>query len=130
MCLNICNTTQKQKKNIINTKCDFAIDLFVYLFTDDFYLSGEIFRVLVFFICFTWATLPYTIFAQAVGYEVLILKIYVFMAFLNVFLNILFYDIYGLIGIAYSTIIVYGSGSIAQCILIHRRFTLDYAKNA
>jgi len=108
----------------------FAIDLFVYLFTDDFRFSGEIFRILVFFICFTWATLPYTIFAQAKGHEVLILKIYFLMAILNIVLNIFFYNIYGLIGIAYSTICVYGFGSIAQCILIHQKLSLDIAKNA
>ena len=104
----------------------FAIDLVVFLFTEDFRFAGEILRTLIFFVCFAWATLPFVIVAQAIGSEVLLLKTFIIMAFSNVLFNVIFYNWYGLIGIAYSTITVYGIGSIFQCFMINRELRINF----
>jgi len=82
------------------------------LFSDDYYFSGEILSLLIFYVFLNWLTLPFTTVAQANKMENHLLYIYIFMAVINIILNIVFYYEYGLIGIAYSTLFVFGFGCV------------------
>lgn len=90
----------------------YAEPIVVLLFGEDFRESGYILRVLVFYLVAWWSTLPFTTAAQATNNEKVILVGFTVMAVLNVPLNLILYYEYGLIGIAYSTLIVYTIGSL------------------
>ncbi|MFC2156962.1 oligosaccharide flippase family protein [Acidobacteriota bacterium] len=85
----------------------FSEDLVVLLFMEDFRLSGQILKALVFYLPFAFFILPFSTSLQATHNEKLLIPIYGMSALLNIPLNLILFDIYGLVGIAYSTIIVY-----------------------
>ncbi len=80
------------------------------LFGPEYHNSGEILRVLIFYLAFSWSTLPFTTATQATQNEKYMLIIWSIMAALNIPLNYLFFIKYGLIGIAYSTLVVTATG--------------------
>ena len=84
----------------------FAED-FVSLFLGGEYLeSGSILSVLIFYIAVNFATLPFTNAMLATNNEKISLLFNIVRAVLNVILNYILFFWYGLIGIAYSTLIV------------------------
>jgi O-antigen/teichoic acid export membrane protein len=68
--------------------------------------SSMILSVLIFYLAITFFTIPFTNTIQATHNESNILKVCWVGPCLNIGLNILFFRIFGLIGIAYSTLIV------------------------
>ena len=92
-----------------------------FAFGNDYNESAQVLKILIFFLAFVWATLPYTISATSTHNEDILLYSSIIMAVLHIPLNIILFYSYGIIGIAYSLVIVYFIGSIIQCSLIHRR---------
>ena len=76
--------------------------------------------LLVFFLAGVWGTLPFTIAAQATHNENLMLRIRTVMAIFNISLKCVFFNMYGLVGIAYCTLLIWGFGSAAMCALPYR----------
>ena len=93
------------------------------IFGEAFSESGNILKYLIFFSFFTWISLPFTTVAQALNLENILIYSLIIMSLLNVSLNIMFYHIYGLIGIAYSTLVVYSIGSLFQILVIYRNIS-------
>jgi O-antigen/teichoic acid export membrane protein len=89
----------------------FVQDIVRLVFGAEYQASGEILRVLIFFLAFSWATLPFTTAAQATHCEKYILYAMIVMAAMNIPLNYIFFVKYGVIGIAYSTLVVFSIGS-------------------
>ncbi len=98
----------------------FIVRIVISLFGSDYRNSGEILRVLVFYLAFIWMTLPFTISAQATHNEKYILIAGSIMAVLNVALNYILFLRYGLVGIAYSTLVVFSVGSLVMSSIIYR----------
>ena len=90
----------------------FIVRIIISLFGSDYRNSGEILRVLIFYLAFIWITLPFTTAAQATQNERYILIAGLIMAILNIVLNYILFLKYGLIGIAYSTLVVFSIGSL------------------
>jgi len=88
----------------------FVEDIVSILLGSEYHNSGEILRVLIFYLAFSWSTLPFTTAAQATQNEKYMLIIWSIMAALNIPLNYLLFIKYGLIGIAYSTLVVTAAG--------------------
>lgn len=115
-----------------------ALCMVVYFFVDDFVVfvfgasyeySGEVLRVLIFYLALWWAALPFTTAAQATHNEKTLVWIMFVMAALNIPLNYVLFQLYGIIGIAYSTLIVYFLGGIALTIIpYHLMKTQNYLK--
>ncbi len=85
----------------------FIQDLVILVFGMKYIYSGYILKYLVFYLAFAFFTLPLTTYLQAVHYEHLLLIVYTITALINIPLNIIFFYKFGLIGIAYSTLIVF-----------------------
>ena len=79
--------------------------------------SGVILSVLIFYLAFVFFSIPFTNTLQATHNESKILMVCWVGPCLNIGLNILFFKIFGLIGIAYSTLVV-GSVSVSITVLI------------
>jgi O-antigen/teichoic acid export membrane protein len=98
----------------------FVEDIVTLLFGIEYKDSGEILRVLIFFLAFSWATLPFTTAAQATHNEKFLTYAMGIMAALNIPLNYIFFLSYGIIGIAYSTLVVYSIGGILMSYIAYR----------
>jgi O-antigen/teichoic acid export membrane protein len=81
-------------------------DLVIFIFGEKFAYSGEILSVLVYFIAVDYAIYPYILVLLASKNEKTVAGIFVVLAIANVLLNYLLFKAYGVIGIAYSTLIV------------------------
>ena len=97
----------------------FAKDLIVLLFGTKYENSGEILKFLIFSLALTWAVLPYSLSIQATNNERYSLIIGSITAGLNVPLNYIFFLKYGVIGIVYSTLIVFVIGASLMPIITH-----------
>jgi len=93
----------------------FAPDIVVLFFGDKYAASGEIFRYLLFCLPSAFFMLPFTTALQATHNEQLLLIVFAIAAGLNVPLNILFFYEFGVIGIAYSTLVVF----LAQAVVLY-----------
>lgn len=69
--------------------------------------SAAIINVLVYYLFFSYIVLPFGLALQVKGFEKYYSKIQVIRAILNIILNYLLFLYYGIIGIAYSTLIVF-----------------------
>jgi len=87
-------------------------DIISFLFGSEYMQSGAILSVLIFYLGFAWATLPFTVILQATHNEKFFLVPNTIMAVLNIVLNYILYLKFGLIGIAYSTIAVWVIGGL------------------
>lgn len=94
----------------------FVEDIISYLFGSEYMQSGAILRVLIFYLGFGWATLPFNVALQATHNEKFFLIPYSIMAVLNIALNYVLFLIFGVIGIAYSTVIIWVIGGSIICI--------------
>jgi len=82
--------------------------------------SGVILRVLIFYLAFAWATLPFTSLLQATGNERYLILPTLILGGLNVVFNYVLFLRYGLIGIAYSTLMVESIGCVLYCTVAYR----------
>lgn len=98
----------------------FCEDLITFALGSGYTESGTILKVLVFYLCFWWAALPFTTAAQATHNEKYLLLAWSVMASLKLPLNYFLYKNHGLIGIAYSTLIVYAVGAVVLSVLSYR----------
>lgn len=98
----------------------FAERFVLLLLGSEFKYSGEILRILIFYLCFEWATLPFMIAAQATHNEKYLIAPRLVMAGLNIPLNYILFLRFGVIGIAYSTLIVTLIGCISVCYISYR----------
>jgi O-antigen/teichoic acid export membrane protein len=97
----------------------FVEDIITFLFGSAYKNSGEILRILIFYLAFLWAALPFGTASQATHNENCILIPGLFVAVLNILLNYLLFIKYGLIGIAYSTLVVTLIGSLLISIIVY-----------
>ena len=98
----------------------YAEMMITFLFGNEYKESGEILRVLIFYLCFGWSAVPFESAAQATHNEKLLLISRSIMAGLNIPLNYIFFLWYGLIGIAYSTLVVFSLGNSILCTSVFR----------
>lgn len=98
----------------------FCTNIVTFILGDEYREAGKLLSILIFYLATLWGTLPFTIAAQATYNENLMLKIRTVMAVFNVTLKYVFFNIYGLIGVAYCTLIIWGIGSLAMCLLPYR----------
>jgi len=91
-----------------------------YLLGPKYAASANILKVLIFYLGIWWATMPFTLAAQSTHNEKMVLIGRSIMAVLNIPLNLIFFTLYGLIGIAYSTIIIYSVGGLLISILSYQ----------
>jgi O-antigen/teichoic acid export membrane protein len=88
----------------------FIKDIIAFLFGSAYLQSGAILSVLIYYLGFAWAVLPFTVILQATHNEKFFLIPNSMMAGLNIVLNYVLFLKFGLIGIAYSTIAVWVVG--------------------
>lgn len=98
----------------------FCTDIVIFVLGEEYRESGKVLSVLIFYLAAMWAALPITIAAQATYNENLMLKIRTVMAVFNVALKYVFFSLYGLMGVAYCTLFIWGVGSLAMYILPYR----------
>jgi len=98
----------------------FAKDVIVLLFGSKYEESGDILRTLIFYLAFTWASLPSTLMLQATYNEKYLMAPVVISGALNVLLNYIFFMKYGLIGISYSTLVVSAVYTFLYIIICYR----------
>jgi O-antigen/teichoic acid export membrane protein len=84
----------------------FSEQIIIFLFGLEYSESGYILSVLIFYLIISYFSIPFTITLQATHNENINLKICWIDPSLNIILNLLFFNIFGLIGIAYSTLVV------------------------
>ena len=98
----------------------FVKGLVVRVFGLQYEPSGRILEVLLFFLAFAWADMLFTTAAQATHNEKYLLIIAAVMAVANVVLNYVFFLQFGLIGIAYSTLVVTFVGTMSEILVSYR----------
>lgn len=84
----------------------FSEQLIISFVGDAFLDSVIIFNTLIFYLLFSYSSLPAGLAVQTTNNEKYSVIVGVLMALLNISLNIIFWEYYGLIGIAYSTLVV------------------------
>jgi O-antigen/teichoic acid export membrane protein len=90
------------------------------IFGSEFKASAHILSILIFYIAFGWASMPFSMAAQSTHNEKYVLIIRSIMAALNVFLNYVFFLQFGLIGIAYSTLVAFSVGAVLEYLISYR----------
>ncbi len=90
----------------------FATDIVILLYGIEYEQSGHILSILLFYLVFWWSSLPFTTAIEATKNEKVILVGMSMMATMNIPLNYILWHRFGLIGIAYSTLIVWSLGSM------------------
>ena len=91
--------------------------LIITLFSSEYAAAAPIFSVLIFFLAFKYFELPFYNALQATGNELKLLYVYWVPPVLNIILNFIFLEWFGLIGIAYSTMLV-GFVSVALLVIM------------
>lgn len=84
----------------------FAHDIIKFLYSPVYINAAGISVVLFFYLAFVFSNLPFSTALQSVGLEKTILYIYPFSIILNISLNYYLFNKMGIIGLAYSTLIV------------------------
>lgn len=105
----------------------FGADWFINtIIGSDFSYSATIIKVLSLYLLFHYISLPYDTALQVTFSENTLLKIRFSLAFLNILANYIFYDLFGIIGIAYSSLLVKLTNMVL--ILIKSYFSIPYYK--
>jgi O-antigen/teichoic acid export membrane protein len=99
----------------------FVQDIVVLVFGEKYNESGHILIFLIFALSFAFYNLPLTTYLQATQNEHLLLVVPCVAAPLNISLNIVFFAKFGLIGIAYSTLVVFFTQSLIISLLTWRK---------
>ncbi len=106
---------------VLSVAAFFAVPVVIrILFGPDYGESGVILRVLIFYLAFAWATLPFTSLLQATGNERYLILPTLTLGGLNIVFNYVLFVRYGLIGIAYSTLMVESIGCVLYCTVAYR----------
>lgn len=95
--------------------------LITLLFGETYSESGRVLGILVFYIAIIFFTLPFGLACLATGNENLALMIAPIMAIMNVILNYVLFLHFGLMGIAYATLIVSSFGGIVAIWLYYTK---------
>ena len=103
----------------------FIEDILILTFGIKYQDSVYILKVLLYFNVFIWAMLPFSITLQATNNEKGLLYLNSITAVANIIFNFYFYQIFGLIGIAYSTLAVYSLSFIMITIFTNQKLKKD-----
>lgn len=98
----------------------FVKDLVPMVFGAEYQASAHILSVLIFYVAFGWVGIPFAMAAKATHNEKYLLIIVSITAVLNVVLNYVFFLKFGLIGIAYSTLVVFFVSALLVYLIIYR----------
>lgn len=82
-----------------------SVPLITFLFGEAYSESGVILSVLIFYLVFSFYSIPFTNILQATHNEIINLSICWITPASNIILNYIFFNIFGVIGIAYSTLV-------------------------
>ena len=85
---------------------NYAGNIINFLYSDAYQQAAEISVVLFFYLAFVFSNLPFSTAMQSVGLEKYMLYMYPFSIAINIMLNYYLYQNMGMIGFAYSTLIV------------------------
>lgn len=102
-----------------------SIEVIPLLFGESYAKSGEILSILIFYMGITFITLPFVSSLKATHNEKVMLKISWIHPILNIGMNLLFFNYFGLIGIAYSTLI--GAIILMPIIIYTCKITLKHS---
>lgn len=89
--------------------------------------SADILNVLIFFLIMNYASIPFGLALQVTNNEIKLLYLNVIRAILNITGNLLLFHYYGLIGIAYSTLLAVSFITVSQ-ILVSRNIINNFKK--
>ena len=90
------------------------------IFGPEYQASAHILSILIFYVAFGWASMPFSMAAQSTHNEKYVLIIRSIMAGLNVVLNYVFFLRFGLMGIAYSTLVAFSVGAVLEYLISYR----------
>lgn len=90
------------------------------VFGNEFLQTAEIFSILVLYLIFNFALIPWGLFLETTHNESYSIYLCTICAILNISLNIVFFNQYGIIGIAYSTLVVESTRLIMSIILVKK----------
>lgn len=99
--------------------------IFGLLFGKSFMQSADIFRVLIFYLFLTFIIIPFSLVLRISHRESLLLRAKSVQAIVNVASNYVFFQLFGRIGIAYSTLVTYSVYGVLvivlgyRCVLVH-----------
>lgn len=99
----------------------FVDEIIILLFGNKYLESIPIMQVLLFYIAFLFFQFPFLTAANATGNENLALKIQILGAIMNIVLNYVLFIYFGLIGIAYSTVVVFSTICVASIFFYYRK---------
>ena len=105
---------------IVFTTILLSENIITYVVGKEFIESASILNVLIFYLVLNYALIPLSLVFQVKNKERMLVFIGAIKAFLNISLNLVFFYFYGLIGIAYSTLVTY---------VIHLLMLIFFAKN-
>jgi O-antigen/teichoic acid export membrane protein len=103
----------------------FVEDLVPMVFGAEYQASAHILSVLIFYVAFGWVGIPFSMAAKATHNEKYLLIIVSITAVLNVVLNYVFFLKFGLMGIAYSTLVVFFVAALLVYLIIYRVLKLQ-----
>lgn len=95
--------------------------IIAFLFGGKYLPSIVVLKILLFYLVFAWGVLPFTLAAQATYNEKIVLVAYSIMSLLNIVLNLVLFKLFGLLGIAYSTLIIYAVGASMIIVMTSRK---------
>ena len=90
------------------------------LFGVEYIKSAGILSILIYAQAFNWATIPFTTAAQVTHNEGKLVWILLVSAIMNLIMNYILYQTYGLVGIAYSTVIVLLLNALLSIIIVNK----------
>ena len=82
-------------------------ELIIFLLTEKYAASANIFKVLIFYLVLEFSIQPYVLLLTASNNHSALAIIFSILAVSNIIVNVLFFKLFGPIGIAYSTLINY-----------------------
>lgn len=97
--------------------CLISRPVIMFFFGEDFRESALILNVLIFFLIMNYASIPYGLALQVSNNEQKLLILNMLRAFLNIIGNLILFRLFGIIGIAYSTLISVSFVTIFQIIV-------------
>lgn len=102
----------------------FGADFIVQLIAGEAYIeSGKILKVLVFYLAFHYAVIPFSSAIESQYMEKFTMFIGFFRAITNVTLNLVLFQYYGIVGVAYSTLIVWSLNFIIHYLIAYKQFS-------
>jgi len=106
---------------IIFISSDFIIELIA---GPEYLESSKILKILVFYLAFHYAVIPFASALESQNMERFTMYIGLVRAIANVSLNFIFFKLFGIIGIAYSTLVTWFINFVIHYIITYRQFSL------